>query len=300
MANWPPFVDTHVHFYDMNHPRLRYSWLEADADIDPVVGDDGAIRSQRYWADDFLAETRFQNVRSVVHVQAALGTEDPVEETRWLQSFADRTGFPQGIVAYVDLRAPNAQAEIERHLEFPNVRGIRDLRYDDYLHDDRWLAGYALLGRYGLICCDDPFIEEMELARRLASKYDDIVLCVDHAAFPGLTGKAREASADGFARWRSAIRDIAQAPNVIMKISGLGMASHDWTVETWRPWIHECLESFGVDRCVLGTNWPVDRLYSSYGDVLAAYAEITAELTDSEQRALFFENAERIFRLEQP
>ena len=60
----------------------------------------GAIKSRRYWADDFVAETRFANVGKVVHVQAALGIPDPVDETRWLQAFADRLGVPHGIVAW--------------------------------------------------------------------------------------------------------------------------------------------------------------------------------------------------------
>ena len=54
---------------------------------------------------------------------------------------------------------------------------------------------------------------------------------------------------------------------------------------------------YTVARSFFGTNWPVDRLYSSYGDVIDAYAEIVAPFSEAEQRALFFENAERIFRL---
>lgn len=82
-----------------------------------------------------------------------------------------------------------------------------------------------------------------------------------------------------------------------MKISGLGMADHEWTVDSLRPWVMACIEAFGVERCVFGTNWPVDRMYSSYGDVLDAYAEIIADLSASEQQALFTENAKRIFRV---
>ncbi|GAA2437824.1 hypothetical protein GCM10010191_61080 [Actinomadura vinacea] len=101
-----PLVDTHVHFHDMSHPKLRYAWLEPGAPVDEVTGPDAAIRAQRYWADDFLAETRFHNVAKVVHVQAAIGSDDPVEETRWLQDFADRLGAPHGIVAYAEPRPP--------------------------------------------------------------------------------------------------------------------------------------------------------------------------------------------------
>lgn len=286
-----PMVDTHVHFYDMSHPDLRYAWLEPGAPVDEVTGPDAAIRAQRYWADDFLAESRFHNVSKVVHVQAAIGSDDPVEETRWLQGFADRLGAPHGIVAYADLARPDAAEVLARHAEFANLRGIRDLRYDGYLTDPAWHRGYALLARYGLVCCDDPAVEEMGKARELAERHPGVTLCVDHAGYPQRRDRAY------FEEWRTAMRDLATAPNVVVKISGLGQADHRWTVSSLRPWVLECVEAFGTGRAFFGSNWPVDRLYSSYGDVVNAYAEIIAEFREDERHALFHGNAERIFRL---
>lgn len=291
-----PFVDTHVHLHDVNHPTLRYDWIAPDAPIDPVVGPDGAIRSQRYWADDFIAETRFQNVAKVVHVQAAIGSPDPVEETSWLQSFTDRLGIPQGVIAYVDLTAPDAAQQLDRHRAFATYRGVRDMRYDDYLRDDAWRHGYSLLA--GEVFCDDPFVEEMPEARRLAEAFPDVTYCVDHAAYPGYGGRDRDPARADFAAWRDGVRHLAQAPNAVVKISGLGMCDHRWTVESIRAWVLTCIEAFGVERSFFGTNWSVDRLYSSYGDVLDAYAEIISDFGADEQRALFSGNAERIFRLD--
>ncbi|TDC97649.1 amidohydrolase [Actinomadura sp. 7K507] len=286
-----PLVDTHVHFHDLNHPTLRYAWLEPDAPVDEVTGPDAAIRAQRYWADDFLAETRFHNVAKVVHVQAAIGSDDPVEETRWLQGFADRLGAPHGIVAHADLTRPDAAETLARHAEFANLRGIRDLRHDGYLTDPAWHRGYAHLERYGLVCCDDPAVEEMGKARELAERHPGTTLCVDHAGYPQRRDRAY------FEEWRAAMRDLAKAPNVVVKISGLGQADHRWTVSSLRPWVLECVEAFGTGRAFFGSNWPVDRLYSSYGDIVNAYAEIIAEFTEDERHALFHGNAERIFRL---
>ncbi|AYY14948.1 hypothetical protein EF847_21910 [Actinobacteria bacterium YIM 96077] len=291
-----PFVDTHVHFYDMAHPDLRYEWLEPEAEVDPVVGPDGAMRAQRYWADDFLAETRFQNVSKVVHVQAAIGTADPVDETRWLQGFVDRLAMPDGIIGYADLAQPDAEETIERHRQYPNFRGIRDLRWDDYLTNEAWRRGYGLLE--GLVCCDDPLIEEMPAARALAEDFPGVTLCIDHAAYPGSGGNPRVPEQADFNAWRAGIRELARAENVVMKISGLGMSDHWFTAQSLRPWFTECIEAFGVERCFFGTNWPVDRLYSSYGDVLDTYEELAAELTPREQQALFYGNATRIFSLE--
>ena len=97
--------------------------------------------------------------------------------------------------------------------------------------------------------------------------------------------------------WKRELTSLAEAPNVVIKISGLGMGDHDWTVDSFRPWVLTCIETFGVERSFFGTNWPVDRLYSSYGDVLDAYEEIIKGFSRDEQVALFSGNAERIFRV---
>ena len=285
-----PFVDTHVHYWDLKDPSLAYVWLERDW-VHPILGDIDAIKVLRYMAPEFVAETRFQNVTKAIHVQAAIGIADPVEETRWLQEQADATGFPHGIVAHCDLASPDAAATIERHLAYPNLRGIRDFGQGDYLADPTWQAGYALLAEHDLVFCLDVIWENLGKARALAEKTPDVVLCIDHAGFP----RARDD--EYFRNWRAAMEDVAQAENVVCKVSGLGMCDPQWTVDSIRPWVLACLEAFGVERTFFGTNWPVDRLYSSYGDVLNAYEEIVADLTDAEQTALFSANAERIFRI---
>ena len=182
-----PFVDTHVHFYDLKHPALRWVWLEPDF-VHPNLGDIDPLKAQRYGVDEFMAETRFQNVSKVIHVQAALGSPDPVEETRWLQVFADRTDLPQAIVAEAWLANPNVGDMLERHAEFPNLRGIRDLRYDDYLTNGDWLRGFAELERFGLVFCDDPLVEQMPLLADLARRHPGQAICVDHAGFPRRRG----------------------------------------------------------------------------------------------------------------
>jgi predicted TIM-barrel fold metal-dependent hydrolase len=285
-----PFVDTHVHYWDLRDPILQYDWLAPDW-VHPVLGNIDGIKVQRYMAEDFMAETRFQNVSKAIHVQAAIGIADPVDETRWLQAQADANGFPHGIVAHCDLASLDAQEVIERHLEHSNVRGIRDFGQGDYLVDREWQRGYGLLAELGLVFCLDPTVETMGHARSLADRYPDVIMSIDHAGYP------HERTAAYFDLWRKGMRTAAGAPNVICKISGLGMCDHAWTVESWRPWMHACLEAFGVDRCFFGTNWPVDRQYSSYGDVLDAYEVLIADLTAAEQVALFSGNAERIFRI---
>jgi predicted TIM-barrel fold metal-dependent hydrolase len=285
-----PFVDTHVHFSDLRDPNLKYVWLQPEF-THPVLGDIGAIQAQRYWADDFVRETRSANVSKTVHVQAALGIEDPVEETKWLQAFADRLGHPHGIVGEVHLAQPDAAEVIERHMRYANFRGVRDFGSGDYPRDPTWRAGYAHLERHDLVACLDSSPETYASIKSLAGAFPNIVISLDHAGFP------RQRDDEYFAFWKRELQGLAEAPNVVIKISGLGMGDHDWTVDSWRPWVLTCIETFGVERSFFGTNWPVDRLYSSYHDVVDAYAEIISGFSRDEQVAMFSANAERIFRI---
>ena len=94
------------------------------------------------------------------------------------------------------------------------------------------------------------------------------------------------------------MRKIAAVENTIVKVSGLGMCDHGWTVDSLRPWILECIDAWGTERVVFGTNWPVDRLYSSYRDVVDAYTAILSEFSPAEQAALLADNALRIFGIQ--
>ncbi|MBV8565468.1 MAG: amidohydrolase family protein, partial [Methylobacteriaceae bacterium] len=81
------------------------------------------------------------------------------------------------------------------------------------------------------------------------------------------------------------------------KISGLGMYDRTWTVDSLKPWVLGSIEAFGTSRVVFGTNWPVDRMFSSYPDLVNAYAKIIEGFTPEEQRAMLAGNAERLFRI---
>jgi predicted TIM-barrel fold metal-dependent hydrolase len=285
-----PFVDTHVHFYDFSRDDLRWAWLEPDF-IHPVLGNIDGIKARRYIAEEYIAETRFANVSKIVHVQAALGSPDPVKETEWLQEMADRTGFPQGIVAECHLADDDYAEVLERHSQFANMRGVRDFGTGDYLIDPSWQRGYRELAKYGWVCCLDSDPDHYHQAAELARAVPGATLCIDHAGFP------RKRDDEYFAHWKAELAKVAACENAVIKISGLGMCDPNWTVESWRPWVSSCIELFGVERSFFGTNWPVDRLFSSFPDVIDAYEELISGFSESEQIALFSGNAERIFKI---
>ena len=151
--------------------------------------------------------------------------------------------------------------------------------------------GYALLEKFNLIASVDVAWENMDKLKNLAKKYPNITCVLDHCGFP------TSRTDDYFQNWKNELSTLAEAENVICKISGLGMADQQWTIDSIRPWVLSCIEAFGPDRCVFATNWPVDKLFSDYNTVINAYTEIISEFSESEQIAMFSANAEKLYRI---
>lgn len=287
-----PFVDSHVHFYDLRRKDLVYSWLQPDF-VHPKIGNIDAIKTLVYSSAAYEAETRFANVTKVVHVQAALGAADPVLETEWLEEMAVRTGRPDAFIADASLADANVEQILERHVETSTrVRGIRDFAEGDYLESKDWQRGYALLEKFDLLCDLDCQWENMGAAHDLARSFPNTPLVLEHAGYPS------SRSDEYFQEWRRGLASLAQAQNAWCKISGLGMYDHCWTIASIRPWVLACIDAFGPERCFFGTNWPLDRLFSSFDHVVNAYAEIIADFTFEEREAMFFRNATALYQLD--
>ena len=285
------FVDSHVHFYDMQHPELVYGHWQPGVPH-PTLGEEiQRLAERNYFAEDYIAETRNANVVKAIHVQAAIGSPDPVTETEWLQAAADRTGFPHAIVAHADLRDPGVEAVLERHCRSPNMRGIRDFSHGDYLVAPDFQRGFALLEKYNLVSSIAVGWQDMGKLRDLANAFPNITIVVDH------TGLPEERTDAYFADWQSGMGLAATCANIRWKISGLGMSDQSWTVDSIRRWVLASIETFGVDRCIFGTNWPVDWLWSTYDNQIDAYTEIIAGFSRDEQVALFSKNAEKLYRI---
>ena len=283
------FVDAHVHFYDMQHPDLFYGHWQPDVDP-PLIGKQMRKLGERnFLAEDFIEVTRAANVTKAVHVQAAIGSKDPVKETEWLMDAAERTGFPHAIVAYADLRDPGVESVLERHCEYSRMKGIRDFSYGDFLVADDFHRGYALLEKYNLHASIAAQCQDMEKLAALANKFPNTVIVIDHA------GNPTERTPEYFELWKRGMETAATEENIICKISGLGMGDHNWTVDSIRPYVLGCIEAFGVERCIFATNWPVDSLFSSYDALIDAYTEIIADFSEDEKRDLFARNTEALY-----
>jgi predicted TIM-barrel fold metal-dependent hydrolase len=285
-----PFVDSHHHLWDTR--SHKYSWLSDDGDTATTewIGDYSSIR-RPYLIDEFLRETSGSGLLKSVHIEASWGGRDTIAETRWVQAISNSRGFPQGIVAAVDLRAPRVESRIDRHAESPNLRGIRMTQMEDLVDGADFRRGFAALARRGLSYDLNIRYRDVGLALDLASAFPETVIAVDNMANP------HSLASEYLRNWKAAMQRLAAAPNVVMKISGLGMAAHGWKAPVIRPWVLTAVDVFSPTRCMFGSNWPVDGLYSSYATVVDAVQAAISSL-DADSRDLIMRRvAESVYRI---
>jgi len=98
--------------------------------------------------------------------------------------------------------------------------------------------------------------------------------------------------------WRGALAEVAQHPHVAIKISGIGEAGYRWRRDANRRVVRDVIDLFGVDRCMFGSNYPVDSLCASYQDIFDAYAAFVSDFSADEQSRLFVGNALRLYRID--
>ena len=292
-----PVIDTHHHIW----LRKDVSWL-ADPPIPRMFGDYFGIRRD-YPVEEFMADVAPAGVTKSVHVTANWGLDRALDETRWLQSVADKHGFPHGIVAQVDLADADLEATLKAHKRFPNMRGVRQMLYwdplpvrqsvprPDYCNDADFRRGFALLEKYDLSFELQVYAPQAAYAVELVKAFPNVRMILVHAGM--LTDRTPEA----IDIWRRALTALAALPNVHVKLSGLGMYSLGLQFGQARQVIRDCIQIFGASRTIYGSNFPLEKLYASYGDFFGHYRRVMAEYTKAEQRAVFHDNAVRFYRL---
>jgi predicted TIM-barrel fold metal-dependent hydrolase len=296
-ASIDPVIDAHHHIWLVR----KVPWLSGPL-LPRIFGDYSVLRHD-YPADHFIAEIAPHGVVKSVYIQINVAPGDEVDEVQWVQSVADAHGFPHGIVGYADLAAPGLAATLDRMMACANLRGIRQQLHwhekplyrfaarPDLMNDPAWRAGLRELEKRRLVFELQVFASQMTDAAKLAKDFPGITFVLLHA------GMLEDRSPAGWALWRTGMRKLAACPNVCTKLSGLGTFEHACSVALWQPVITETLAMFGAGRCLYGSNYPIEKLWTTYDRIMAVMQECTAHLNGTERRAVFHDNAQRIYRL---
>ncbi len=311
-------VDAHHHFYD--RPGWRYLQDEYRAD----TGSGHAVRASVY----MQALTRHRT--SGPEVLKPVGeTEYVVESTAANASATAATQLAAGIVGHADLRlGRDVRPVLEAHIEagLGRFRGVRHLTTWDadptlanpvtaaprgLLVDRAYRAGLAQLAPLGLSYDAWLFFPQLPELFEAAKALPDTSFIVDHCGGVVRIGAYQDKRDEVFERWSASMRELAQLPNVHVKLGGLGMRINGFDfdkaetppssallAQTWQPWIETCIEAFGANRCMFESNFPVDKGSYSYAVGWNAFKRLTAGCSASERAALFEGTASRVYRLD--
>jgi predicted TIM-barrel fold metal-dependent hydrolase len=284
-----PIADAHQHFWD---PRVNYHpWL---CDATPIAfryGDYAGLR-RPYLPADYLADAHGHEVVKTVYVETEWDPRDPLGETAWVERLRRETGFPTVMVAQAWLDRDDVASVLERQAAHAFVRGVRHKPRPGQMRAARWRAGYALLARHGLRFDLQAPWTELADAAALCRAFPDTPVVLNHAGLPA------DRSAQGIAGWKAALRQLAACPNATLKISGLGVPGARWTADGNRDVVLSAIDIFGAARAMFASNFPVDSLCASFDEIYCGFRGIAQSFSALEQRALFHDNALRIYAME--
>ena len=263
-------VDTHMHLW---HQRF---------DLPEAFG-----RSPvGYSLQEYRESVRSLPIDKAVLIRAALPASQYGAESRRLAQLCRTAGFPSAEIGYLDPDGCLEESAAEE-VKNPLFRGVRLLAPLDYTsYKGRRFLGVLeeLQLVYDVVC----HARSMPLIAQAASEFSQLQFVIEHAGWPE--------SASDYARWREEMSKLARLDNVACKISGLPMAFGTASRDALAPWVTSCLKLYGSDRCMFGSNMPVDRLVAPLHTIFSTYYYLAAE-SKADMDAVFRRTAERIYRV---
>ncbi len=266
------WVDSHQHFW--NPTRGDYDWMPKDS----------RTLCRAYAPHDLESELKDTKVHRTILVQAAA----TVEETEYILGIADATQFVAGVVGWVDFENPSHLRHLERFAKHEKFVGVRPMIQD--IPDPNWMLreelDWAFLALVDLGLCFDAlgFPKHLKNFLELFHRYPDLRAVIDHCMKPQIGGVDQNET-DG---WKSGIVRIAEETSAFCKLSGLvASVEGPWSVGLLAPYVNHVLSSFGPNRVMWGSDWPVCRLQAEYVDWFRAARTLTEHLEDQEREAIF-------------
>ena len=292
-----PITDAHHHIWRQDD----LPWLQG-AMVPRIFGPYEPIRRD-YPIAEYLVDVKGSHVERSVYIQVNWAKDKAAEEVAWVQSVANTHGWPHGIVGYVDLLADDAAAVMAAEAKSPLMRGIRmQLHWHenplyrfaaapDVMNQPAFRKNFAQLAHHGWSFDLQVFTSQMADAARLAAAFPQVTFVLQHA------GMLEDLSPAGRLAWLQGMQRLAQQPNVVSKLSGLGTFVHRNDAQHIADIVQPTVDLFGADRCLFGSNFPIEKLWTDYLGLVTAHRAALAHLSVADQTAILSGNARRIYRL---
>jgi predicted TIM-barrel fold metal-dependent hydrolase len=298
-----PIIDAHHHFWDLRNP---HPWLTQLPRIPFRYGDYEAI-CKDFLPADYAAACGTHRVLRHVVMEGEWTPEDPAGEVFWMKSLADRCGKPHAMAAQIWLDREDAETLMQTYASSPLKGFVRSVRHKPCcasragyrpnwaepgsMRCPHWRRGYALLSKYELMFELQAPWWHMQEAAELARDFPATSIVINHAGLPGTR------DVETLRQWREAMAQLALCPNVLMKISGIGVRDEAWTIEQQAPVVHALIADYGVERCLFASNHPVDGIVVRLDGLWTGFKTLTRKLTPEQRLALFCDNAVALYGL---
>ncbi len=276
-------IDTHQHLWDMD--RFAFSWCK---DIPSL--------NRSFRMQDYLEAIQGAGIEKSIHVEADVDEPYILDETRYILWLAEEKGNPlAGVVAGGRPEKKGFGEYLDQIAGHPALKGIRRVLHtqpDAVGQSEMFIENVKVLGSYGLSYDLCVLARQLPIAIHLARRCPQVTFILDHCGVPQVKEKILHP-------WREEILEISKLSNVHCKVSGL-VAYADpekWTAEDLQPYIDHCIESFGWDRVMFGSDWPVCTQSATLKKWAETLSSLTKSASEADRKKLFSENAVRIYRL---
>ncbi len=272
-------IDTHQHFW--KYDPVNYSW----------INDEMQVIRKDFLPGDLAVIVNEEKLHGTIAVQA----DQTETETDWLLQLAAKNDFIKGVVGWVDLRSSNIEQRLHHYQQFSKLKGFRHVLQGEepsFMLQESFLNGISKLNEFGFAYDILIFPHHLSAALQLVKQFPQQRFVVDHVAKPHI----KDGQIDD---WKAGMQQLAKHNNVYCKISGMVTEADwkDWTAEQLKQYIDVVVESFGIDRIMYGSDWPVCLVASSYNKWIATVKEYFSAYSAEEQEKVFSGNAIKFYQL---
>jgi len=290
-------IDAHHHLWDPvqnDHP-----WLRDEPMIPFRYGDYSLIRKP-FMLEDYDKLAEGWDIVASVTMEGEWNPADPTGEAIWMQKLADETGRPAAHVAQGWLDREDLDEVLGAISTLPIVKSVRHKPRSTSkpgqghggMMDSGFRAGFKKLRDYGLMFDLQTPWWHLDDAIDMAAIAPEILIILNHAGLPA------DRSPEGIDGWRKAMRSFARLEQARCKISGLGLPGVSWKIEDNRDIIRFAIDTFGADRCMFASNFPVDGLCGSFDTIFSAFDHATSDYSVVERKNMFGRTAASTYGIE--
>lgn len=275
-------IDAHQHFWKYNEDR------------DTWITDDMEVIQRHFVPEDLKPVLREVNIDGTVIVQS----DQSKEENIFQLANALQHDFVKGVVGWVDLMTDDIEDQLAYYQEFKKMRGFRHVlqseKQRDFMLQPNFMRGIGKLSKfnytYDILIYPDQLKHTVDFVR----KFPDQPFVLDHIAKPNI----KDCKID---EWKKEIEKLGEFQNLYCKVSGMVTEAkwNAWTKEDFKPYLDTVVKSFGTDRLMFGSDWPVCLVAAeSYAEVLELVTDYFRSFSDNEKKKIFGGNATRFYNLD--